>query len=66
MPPEKPYTTKSKDEIRKLSKDGELQTWYRIFATSAGGTFYHVDVLEDDLAKAGEALTARAAALDAI
>lgn len=60
------YTIDSKEEIRKLSKAGEVETWYRIWATSKGGTYFHVDVPEDELAKADDILTKKAKQLDAI
>jgi len=60
------YTVDSKEELRKLSKAGEVETWYRIYATSKGGTYFHVDVKEDELEKADQVLTARAKQLDAI
>ena len=60
------YTIEDKEEIRRLSKAGEVETWYRIWATSKGGTYFHVDVKEDQLDTADEPLTARAKALDAI
>lgn len=65
--PEKAYEiTEPKEEIRRLSKAGEVETWYRIWATSKGGTRFHVDVAEDQLEKADELLTKRAKQLDAI
>ncbi|GAI79069.1 hypothetical protein ES708_09262 [subsurface metagenome] len=60
------YTVDSKEELRKLSKAGEVETWYRIYATSKGGTYFHVDVREEELDKADALLTARAKELDAI
>jgi len=60
------YKVESKEEIRKLSKAGEVETWYRIYATSKGGTYFHVDIPEDQLDKANEVLTARAKELDSI
>lgn len=60
------YKVESKEEIRKLSKAGEVETWFRIYATSKGGTYFHVEVPEDELAKADELLTARAKQLDAV
>lgn len=60
------YTVESKEEIRKLDKAGEVETWFRIWAASKGGTYFHVDVAEADLDKADELLTARAKQLDAI
>lgn len=59
------YTTESKEEIRKLVK-GEIETWYRIYATSKGGTYFHVDIPEGELDKSNELLTKRAKELDAI
>ena len=60
------YKVESKEEIRKLSKAGEVETWFRIYATSKGDTYYHVDIPEAELGKADEYLTARAKQLDAI
>ncbi|MBA7593035.1 hypothetical protein ES708_35245 [subsurface metagenome] len=60
------YKVEEKEEIRKLSKAGEVETWFRIYATSKGGTYFHVEVPEDQLDKADEALTKRAKELDAI
>lgn len=60
------YTVESKEEIRKLTKAGEVETWFRIYATSKGGTYFHVDVPEDQLDKADETLSKRAKELDAI
>ena len=60
------YTVESKEEIRKLSKAGEVEVWYRIWATSKGGTYFHVDIRSDQLAKADDILTRQAHTLDAI
>ena len=60
------YKVESKEEIRKLSKAGEVETWYRLYATSKGGTYFHVDVPEAELARSDEVLTKRAKELDAI
>ncbi len=60
------YTTESKDEYRKVSKAGEVETWYRIFATSKGGTRYHISVREDQLDQSDKLLSERAQQLDAI
>ncbi len=60
------YTVESKEEIRRLSKAGEVETWYRYWATSKGGTYFHVDVPEAQLDHADELLTARARQLDAL
>jgi hypothetical protein len=60
------YTVDSKEEIRTLDKAGNVVVMYRIWATTRKGTYFHVDVPENQLDKAGEHLTARAKALDAI
>jgi len=60
------YKTESKEEVRKLSKAGDVETWYRIYATSKGGTYFHIDVPEDQLDQADDLLTTRAKQLDAI
>jgi len=60
------YKTDKKEEYRLLTKEGDVETWYRIFATSKGGAYFHVEVREDQLDKAEEVLTARARKLDAI
>lgn len=60
------YIVDSKEEIRKLSKAGQVETWYRIWATTKKGTYFHVDITEAQLARAEELLTARAKELDAI
>lgn len=60
------YIVEKKDEIRKLGKGGTVETWYRIYATSAKGTYYHVEVHEDNLDNADQVLAARALQLDSI
>ena len=60
------YTVEKKEEIQRLGRDGEVLTFYRIWATSRGGTYFHIDVPEDQLDKAAELLTAQAKKLDAI
>lgn len=56
-----------KEERQRLNrKAGELETYYLIHATSAGGTDFTVEVKVDELAKADAILSARAKALDAI
>jgi len=61
------YTVDRKEEIRKVDrKTGELLTFYRIWATSKGGTYFHVEVQEENLAYAGELLSKKAKELDAI
>jgi len=60
------YTVEKKEETQKLGRGGEVQTYFRIWATSRGGTYFHIDVLEDQLEKASELLEAQAKKLDAI
>jgi hypothetical protein len=60
------YKVESKEEIRVLAKGGEVETHYRIWATSSGGTYFHVEVAEDQLDKAPALLAARAKKLDNI
>ncbi len=60
------YTVEKKDEVRTLDKGGNVVTSYRIWATSKGGTYFHVDVLEADLSKADTVLTAKAKLLDSV
>lgn len=60
------YTVESKEEVRRLSKAGEVETWYRVWATSKGGTYFHVDIPEGQLDKADEVLAKKAKELDAI
>ncbi len=60
------YAVESKEEIRKLSKAGEVEVWYRIWATSKGGTYFHMDIRSDQLAKSDDILTRHAHTLDAI
>ena len=61
------YVPETKEEIRKRDpKTGETFVAYRIWATSKKGTYFHVDVPEDELDKADEVLTKRAKELDVI
>lgn len=61
------YTTDKKEEFRKLNpKTQDVETWYRIWATSKGGTYFHVEVPGSELGKADEPLTRRAKEIDAI
>lgn len=60
------YDTREKEEFRRLGERGQVETSYRIWAVSEGGTRFHVDVAEEDLDKAGVALSKRAKELDAI
>jgi len=60
------YFVEKKEEIRKLSPTHEVMTYYRIWATSKGGTYFHVEIPEGQLANADELLTKKAKALDSI
>ncbi|MBI2869385.1 MAG: hypothetical protein HYX96_06135 [Chloroflexi bacterium] len=60
------YTVDKKEEVVRLGKGGEVETMFRIWATSKGGTYFHLDVPEAELPKADERLTAKAKQLDAI
>ncbi len=66
MAPKIGYTVDKKDEIRLLGKGGEVTTSYRIWATSRGGTYFHVDVPEAELSQSDARLTAKAKQLDSI
>lgn len=60
------YKVESKDEFRKRARDGTIEKWFRIYATSKGGTYFSVEVPEAQLGKASAHLTARAQELDEI
>lgn len=60
------YRIIKKEEIRKFSPTHEILTYYRIWADSKGGTYFHVEVPETELANADKYLTKRAKELDAI
>jgi len=61
------YNVDKKEEVRKFNKkSGEVETWYRVWATSKGDTYFHVDIPEDELSRTDEILTKRAKELDAI
>lgn len=60
------YTTESKDEITRMTKAGEVEISFRIYATSKGGTRFHVEIGEDQLDQAPAILAARAKELDSI
>ena len=66
MPAE--YEVTRKEEIRKFDREMNVQTYYRIYALSKGGTLFHVEVPEADLGtpKVAEVLARRAKDLDAI
>jgi len=60
------YTTESKEEFSKINKAGEIETWFRVYATSEGGSRFHVDISEGQLDQADSILSARAKKLDSI
>ncbi len=66
MVPKTDYTVEKKEEIRLLSKGGEVVTSYRVWATSKGGTYFHKDILETEFSQADALLTAKAKTLDGI
>lgn len=66
MVPKADYTVESKEELRKRAKDGAIEVWYRIWATSKKGTYFSVEVPAAHLSRADSYLTARAQELDAI
>ena len=67
MPKSDYYKVESKEEFRRLNpKTQDVETWYRIWATSKGGVYYHVEVKEDELLKSDDVLARRAKELDAI
>jgi len=67
MTPEKrDYTVEKKEERVRMTRTGEMITVYRIWATSKGGTYFHIEVPEDQIGKADELLLKRARELDAI
>ena len=59
------YKVEKKEELRNLI-NGEVVTFYRVWATSKSGTYFHVDISESNLSKANVILSARAKELDAI
>ena len=61
------YRIEKKEEVMRIDKkSGEVYTAYRIWATSKGGTYFHIEVPETDLDHADALLTAKAKQLDAI
>ena len=61
------YTVDAKEEIRTLDrKTGEAYIAYRIWATTKRGTYFHIDVPENELDKAHALLEKKAKQLDAI
>lgn len=62
----KNYKVERKDARIRFRETGEQYTVYRIWATSAGGTLFMVEIEETDLATAEKVLTDKATQLDAI
>jgi len=60
------YTVEKKEEVRRLTPTQEPFIAYRIWATSKGGTYFSLEVPEDQLDQADKLLTAKAKQLDAI
>ena len=60
------YKVEKKEEFRVVTKEGGVETWYRVWATSKGGSYFHIDLPEDNLDNADNVLTARAKKLDSI
>ena len=62
------YEVTRKEEIRKFDREMNVQTYYRIYALSKGGTLFHIEVPESDIGtpKVDAALTKRAKELDSI
>ena len=62
------YEVTRKEEIRKFDREMNVQTYYRIYALSKGGTLFHIEIPESDIGtpKVDAALTKRAKELDAI
>ena len=67
MPGNKPYTVQSKEEVRRLNTStGQPYIAYRIWALTAKGTRFSVEVPEEELDKADAVLAKKAQQLDAI
>lgn len=60
------YTVDRKRENRRLNQAGDVEVTYSIYATTTGGTYFHVEVPEGELDQASERLAARARELDSI
>jgi len=63
---EKLYTVDSKEEIRRLGKQGEPYLALRIYATAKDGTEFSVEVPEAELDSAHKVLEAKAKKILAI
>lgn len=62
------YEVTRKEPIRKFNAEMEVMTYFRIFATSKGGTRFWLEFPESDIGtpKVDAALTKRALELDSI
>lgn len=60
------YKTEKKEPFRRVTKEGEVELWYRIYATSKGGTYFPIEVREDQLDEAPKLLEEMAKKLDSI
>jgi hypothetical protein len=66
MPGDKNYIVEKKEEIRRITRAGEPFTVYRIWATSDGGTYFHIEIPEADLEQSHKLLSLKAKTLDSI
>ncbi len=66
MSPDNSYTIGRKEEFRKMALSGEVGTWWRIYATTKAGTYFHIEVKDEDLATVPQLLAAKAKQLDSI
>ncbi len=66
MPGNAGYTIGRKEEFRKMVQTGDVETWWRIYATTPKGTYFHVELPDRDLAQAPQLLENKARQLDAI
>lgn len=66
MPQDMSYTVLSKEERTVLDENMKPVTLFRIWARSKGGTRFHIEVSEGDLASAPKLLEARAKQLDSL
>lgn len=62
------YKVDSKEEIRSMGKGGEIVTIWRVWATTKGETYFHMDFPEKDFVKekVDKALATRATIIDSI
>ena len=66
MPQDTSYTTGRKEPVRRMTTAGEVEDWWRIHATSKGGTPFWIMVRDADLAQAPAMMAAKAKQLDGI